>query len=208
MPRPARAPLALVADHRRDPSDADLAKALADGDAWALSTAWHRFAPMVLVTAERALGSASEAEDLTQEVFSRLFRLAKTLRDPSALRSFVYSIAVRALKSELRYRRIRSWLTFQSPETLVDHRQTTLDVESRELLVRFYRLLDRLSARDRLVFVLRRVESMTVEEIASAMDVSISTVKRSMNHASRRLSGWVASDPALAALVAERFDSK
>jgi RNA polymerase sigma factor (sigma-70 family) len=75
------------------------------------------------------------------------------------------------------------------------------DVESRELLYRFNVLLDRLSARDRLVFVLRRTESMTIQEIAATMDLSISTVKRSMAHASDRLDRWIAADPGLAAFV-------
>ena len=63
------------------------------------------------------------------------------------------------------------------------------------------RLLDRLTPRDRLVFVLRRMEAMTVDEIATTMDLSISTVKRSMAHASARLSRWVEADPELADLA-------
>jgi RNA polymerase sigma-70 factor (ECF subfamily) len=170
---------------------------LGAGEDWALTEAWHRFAPMVLVTAERAMGSTSEAEDLAQEVFCRVFRTVKTLREPESLRSFVYSVAIRALKTQLRHRRVRAWLSFQGPETLVDLRHVTLDVESRDLLKRFYGLLDRLSPRDRLVFVLRRVESMTVEEIARTMELSTSTVKRSMARASTRLSRWISADPSL-----------
>jgi RNA polymerase sigma factor (sigma-70 family) len=97
---------------------------------------------------------------------------------------------------------VRAWLSFQSPETLVDLRHCTPDLESRQLLQRFYALLNRLSARDRLVFVLRRVDGMTVEEIAATMDISISTVKRAMAHASDRLSRWVDADPSLADLAA------
>jgi RNA polymerase sigma-70 factor (ECF subfamily) len=198
----SRAALSLVVGPTRgDKSDAELALGLGAGEDWALAEAWHRFAPMVLVTAERALGSSAEAEDLTQEVFCRVFRLAKTLREPERLRSFVYSVAVRALKSQLRHRRLRAWLSFHAPETLVDLRHATLDVEARDLLQRFYTLLDRLSPRDRLVFVLRRVESMTVEEIASTMDISTSTVKRSMTRASTRLSRWVEADPNLRSFV-------
>jgi RNA polymerase sigma-70 factor (ECF subfamily) len=138
---------------------------------------------------------------LTQEVFVRVVRAAKTLRDPTKLRSFVYSIGIRTLKSHLRHRRIRNWMSFHAPETLVDLSQYTLDVESRDLLRKFYVLLDRLSSRDRLVFILRRVESMTVEEIATTMELSVSTVKRSMLHASTRLSRWIQADPALAGLL-------
>jgi RNA polymerase sigma-70 factor (ECF subfamily) len=180
---------------------------LGDGEAWAVSEAWHRFAPMVLVTAERALGSSSEAEDLAQEVFDRVFRLASSLRRPDSLRSFVYSVAIRSLKSHLRHRRLRAWLSFQEPETLVDLRHGSQDVESRELLRKFYALLDRLSSRDRLVFILRRVESMTVEEIAASMDLSPSTVKRSMARASSRLTRWIDADAALRGLTFDRRES-
>jgi RNA polymerase sigma factor (sigma-70 family) len=83
----------------------------------------------------------------------------------------------------------------------VDVHGRTLDVESRDLLRKCHALLDRLNTRDRLVFVLRRMESMTVEEIAATMDISVSTVKRSMAHAASRLSRWIDADPGLAELL-------
>jgi RNA polymerase sigma factor (sigma-70 family) len=201
-PRPP-VPLSLVPSaDGPGASDAILGRALVAGDAWAVAETWRRFAPMVLKMAERALGSRSEADDVCQDVFYYLLRKAKTLRDPDSLRSFVYSFAVRELKYQLRRRRLRSWLSSShEPEDLADVRSHSLDVESRDLLRKCYAVLDRLSPRDRLVFVLRRMESMTVEEIATTMDLSVSTVKRSMNHASGRLSRWIRSDPSLAELV-------
>jgi len=209
MPRPLRAPLALVVGpSRRDVPDAELALGLAAGEDWAVTETWHRFAPMVLVTAERVLGSKNDAEDLAQDVFGRVFRKASTLREPASLRSFVYSVAIRALKSQLRYRRLRDWLSFRGPETLVDLRHVTQDVESRDLLRNVHLLLERLSPRDKLVFILRRVESMTVEEIAAAMDISESTVKRSLSHASKRLYRWIDAEPALAELLDGKLGGK
>jgi RNA polymerase sigma-70 factor (ECF subfamily) len=197
--RRSHVPLSLVVGgNPRATSDGDLARGLAAGESWAIAETWHRFAPMVLALAERALGSRSEADDLGQEVLYCAFRKIKTLREPDSMRSFVYSIAVRALKSELRRKRLRGWLTFHPPETLVDLTSRTMDMESRDLLRKCQTLLDRLSPRDRLVFILRRMESMTVEEIAAAMDLSLSTVKRSMAHASNRLLRWIAADPGLA----------
>ena len=195
----SNAPLSLVVGARA--SDADVARGLAAGEAWAIAAAWHRFAPMVLLTAERSLGSRAEAEDVVQDVFYRVFRKANTLRDPDRLRSFIYSFTVRVLKSELRRRRVRGWFPFLAAEPPVDMLSPASDFESRDLLTKLHALLDRLTPRDRLVFVLRRMESMTVEEIASTMDISLSTVKRSMAHASSRLSRWVEADPGLAGLA-------
>ena len=205
--RLSHVPLSLVVDRdRRDSSDGDLALGLAASEAWAIAETWHRFAPMVLSMAERALGSRSEAEDLGQEVFYRVFRKAKTLRDPTRLRSFIYSFAIRALKSELRRKRVRAWLSFHQPEDLADLSFGTVDVEARDQLRRFHVLLDRLTARDRLVFTLRYLEAMTVGEIAENLNISVSTVKRSVTHSANRLLRWIDADPGLAGLVdAERW---
>jgi RNA polymerase sigma-70 factor (ECF subfamily) len=184
-------------------TDGDLVAGLVAGEAWAMAETWSRFAPMVLITARRSLGSRAEAEDVAQEVFLRVSRKVKTLRDPDSLRSFVYSVAVRVLKAELRRRKVRGWFPFM-PDTPVDFGLRTQDVEARDHLRKLYALLDRLSPRSRLAFVLRRMEAMTVEEIAATMELSISTVKRAIAHASGRLSRWIDADPGLAGLRKDR----
>jgi len=194
--------LALVAPPTRDHvSDTDLGRALATGAAWAYSETWNRFAPVVFNMAVSALGSPSEAEDIVQEVFCRLARKAKTLREPEHLRSFIVSFAIRVLKWDLRRRRVQGWLTFVPAEALADVLRVSLDVESRDMLRRFYALLSRLGARERLVYALRHVESMTIEETAQAMDLSVSTVKRLQDRATGQLSRWSKTDLELTDLL-------
>jgi RNA polymerase sigma-70 factor (ECF subfamily) len=202
---PISVPLA-IAPEPDSITDAELARALIEGKAWAMSQTWYRFAPEVVILAMRTLGSESEAEDLAQEVFQRVFAKAKTLREPERLRSFVFSFAIRLLKTELRSKRTRAWLSFHRPETLVDLGADFVDMESRDLLRRFYSLLDRLSPRLRLVFVLRHVERMTIEEVAGHTVSSASTVKRDLERASSKLSVWIESDPGLAAFLEEFAD--
>jgi len=201
-PRRTQAPVSLVvAPDPRDVSDTDLARALVAGSAWAMTETWHRFAPAVTMMARRALGSASEADDVAQEVFQRLFVKARTLRGPDRLRSFVFSFAIRVLRTELRRRKRRAWLSFHEPESLIDAGSELADMEARDLLRRFYALLDRLAPRHRLVFALRHLESMTVEEVAAHMELSPSTVKRSLERATGKLSRWIEADPGLAGLL-------
>jgi RNA polymerase sigma factor (sigma-70 family) len=194
--------LSLVTNgERRAQSDVEVARALMAGQAWAVGETWYRMAPMVLALAQRCLGSRSEAEDATQEVFYRVFRKVNMLREPESLRSFVYSFAIRVVKSELRKRRVRAWLSFGLPETSKLPSVDAPDMELRDLLARFHRLLDRLTPRDRIIFVLRRVEGMTVEEVAEKMSISPSTVKRSMTYSTQQLTRWVAADPRLKELL-------
>lgn len=205
--RPSAAPLSLVVNQGSlVASDGDLARGLMVGDTQALAETWRRYAPMVQLLAKRTLGSQFEAEDIAQEVFYRLFRKAKHIEEPDSLRSFIYAITVHALKSELHRRKLRAWLFFEQPQALSGLGWKTMDMESRDLVRKFHALLERLPTRERLVFVLRRMEAMTVEEIAAAMSLSESTVKRSMSRASSRLSRWVQADPGLAGMFdAERW---
>ena len=194
----------VVVPDRRDSSDGELGRALRAGSAWATTETWNRFAPGVIMFAKRALGSESEAQDIAQEVFQRVFAKATTLREPDRLRSFVFSFAIRVLKTELRGRKARAWLSFHRPETLVDLGGELTDMESREALRRFYALLDRLAPRHRLVFALRHLESMTLEEVAAHLELSLSTVKRLQERATSKLSLWIEADPGLAAFLDEK----
>jgi RNA polymerase sigma-70 factor, ECF subfamily len=198
----AHIPLSLVRD--RDGarvSDSELGRALIAGEPWAQIETWNRFSPVVLKMAVSVLGSQADVHDIVQEVFSRLLRKAKTLRNPDSLHAFVVSFAIRVLKSELHTRRARSWLVFHAPETLPDVPAAAVDVESRDLLRKFYALLARLGAKERLVYTLRNIEAMTIEETAEAMAISIATVKRVQKRATDALAQLLTDDPELIGLL-------
>jgi RNA polymerase sigma-70 factor (ECF subfamily) len=183
---------AAAAAHEAD--DATLARALIEGQAHAAELAWDRYAPLVHGIVSRALGPDAEVEDVTQEIFYRLFARIGSLRKPEALRSFVVSFAVRIVKWELRRRRARRWLTLSETGDVPDDQLLFMNVDNRYALRRLYSLLNLLSTRERLVLVLRHVEGMTLEEIAEAMEISLATVKRTLRHASTRLSELVDAD--------------
>ena len=175
-------------------TDLELARALIDGTANAAEAAWERYSPLVHRIVSRAIGPDAEVEDVTQEIFYRLFSRIRTLRKPEALRSFVISFAIRIVKWELRRRRARRWLTLSETGDVPDEQMMVMDAENRYALRRLYGMLDRLSTRERLVLVLRHVEGMTLEEIAAAMELSLATVKRGLRRASARVSQMVDAD--------------
>jgi len=175
-------------------TDLELARALIDGTSHAAEAAWERYSPLVHRIVSRAIGPDAEVEDVTQEIFYRLFSRIRTLRKPEALRSFVISFAIRIVKWELRRRRARRWLTLSETGDVPDEQLMVMDAENRYALRRLYGLLDRLSTRERLVLVLRHVEGMTLDEIASAMELSLATVKRCLRRASARVSQMVDAD--------------
>jgi RNA polymerase sigma-70 factor (ECF subfamily) len=181
----------------RDVDDVELVGALGRGEEWAARAAWNRYAPMVYGVLDRALGSSGESEDLTQEVFLRVFAAIRSLRDPNALRSFIYSSAIRMLRWHLRGRRIRRMLSLSDAGELPDHATPAADSEGRQLLGRFYRILDTLTPNERMAFVLRHVEQLSLEEVAHATGASLATVKRRIRSATTRVDTLAKADPEL-----------
>jgi RNA polymerase sigma factor, sigma-70 family len=176
-------------------SEADLVHGLVHKEEWAAVALWARYGSLVYRIADRAMGSPHEAEDLTQDVFLCVFSKIAGLRDPSALRSFIVSVTIRILKWKLRRRRLRQWVHLTETGDLPDLPVHGVDME--ETLRRFYCLLDKLSADDRLVFVLRRVDGMRLEEVARASRHSVATVKRRLVRADAELSYWMEREPVL-----------
>jgi RNA polymerase sigma-70 factor (ECF subfamily) len=180
-----RPPLALAQPSR--PDDHEIVRALRAGEAWAASAVWNAYASTVFGIAARLLRCNSDAEDITQDVFARVFTGIDTLRDPSALGSFVFSVALRMVKRELRRRRVRRLLRLSDTGRLPDYPVDATDSEARDALAWLYTVLDELGAEQRTAFVLRYVETMTLPEVAEAMGLSLATVKRRLDRATERI---------------------
>jgi RNA polymerase sigma-70 factor, ECF subfamily len=201
---PSRAPksqtgevLNLVGIAAKDIDDAALARAGMLGQEWAHRQIWYRFAPMVYALLRRSLGGRHDPEDLLQEVFLRVFERLETLENPSALRSFVYSFAVRVVSEELRRHRVRSRLAALFLAPAAERWTAHVDFESRELLGRIQGVLDQMNDRIRTVFVLRRFDGVALTEIASGLGLSLATVKRDLDKANGFISQAIHRDERL-----------
>ena len=71
-----------------------------------------------------------------------------------------------------------------------------------------YKILEGVSAEDRTLFVTRYIEKMELAEIATAIGRPLSTTKRRLARATRRISARMSGDPALAEYIAELAASK
>jgi RNA polymerase sigma-70 factor, ECF subfamily len=167
-----------------DLDDASIAKLLLGGDDRAPRVAWQRFAPMVHRMLKRAFGPEHGIDDLVQDVFLTLFKRVHTLREPQALKAFVISITAHTMRYELRRRTALRWLRFGDPP---DVSTAGADLDSREAVVRLYRILDRQGSDDRTVFVLRYLEGLELVEVSEALGVSLATTKRRLARAWRRV---------------------
>jgi RNA polymerase sigma-70 factor (ECF subfamily) len=188
--------------------DVALVLALRRREASAELAAWNRFSPGVAGTLRRMLGpgghEGADRDDLLQEVFLRFFRRIDTLREPAAVRGFLTAICLRVVQTEIASRHRRRWLRLTdtgAPPDIADEASPTKAREAREAIARYYRLLDKLNGRDRSLFVARTIEGLTLEEVAAAHEVSVSTAQRRIARATTLIATLTRRDPLLLALV-------
>jgi RNA polymerase sigma-70 factor (ECF subfamily) len=192
---------------RPEREDRDLVAAFLRADPGSSEALWNRYYPIVRRVACRAFGPGLDVDDIVQEVFVRLFRKLPTLRDVSALRPFILSITMRVIQTELRLRWVKRWLGLFDGGEPPDHAGDDADFEAREALARFYRILDGLGPKHRAAFVLRHVEGLELVEVASAIGVSLATIKRWLPRIARRVFAQAGGDPLLAPYL-ERMERK
>lgn len=179
------------------PDDAALVRGAVEGHPGAARILWDRHSRLVRGLLRRTIGPDQDVEDLVQEVFLRFFASAKSLREPSALSSFLVGISLRVARSELRRRRIRRWLSLTESGTLPEVEDPGVDHEERQAVRRFYGLLDELGTTARLIFVLRHVEGCELNDVAEHLECSLATVKRRLSRANQLVEKRAASDPLL-----------
>jgi RNA polymerase sigma-70 factor (ECF subfamily) len=185
-----------AAANRRD--DASLVAALAAGDPRAPAAAWTRFSPLVIAVLRRYFGAEHEHQDLRQEVFLRFFARIGELRNPRSVRSFLINICLGVAHNELRRKKVRRWLELTSSGDLPDVTVAPADLEAREATRRLRDAIADLGARDGSLFVTRYVEQRDLPQVARVIGRPVSTTKRRLARAVRRIASRMRRDPLLA----------
>ncbi len=134
----------------------------------------------------------SEAEDLTQETFLRAHRHAESLRDPNAVRGWLYRIATRVALDRLRQRVPQVSLDDadhgRKLESAPTKSPSALELSERwETSACVQRCLDFLSDRYRAVILLHEGHSLTAVEIAELLGESPGAIKIRLHRARRKL---------------------
>lgn len=152
---------------------------------------------MVYQLALNLLGDPQEALDLSQEVFLRVFKTLTQFRGQSSLRTWIYRIVVNQASNRQRWwrRRHRSQqvgleeyvaVRGDLPETRDSARPDRV-LQQRENASRVWRALNALPFDQRAVVVLREIDGLSYEEIASSLDVAVGTVKSRLARARENL---------------------
>ena len=141
----------------------------------------------VYATVQHVVGPSDETDDVVQNAFLEIYRSLPKYQGNSQLSTWIYRITVNVALQHIRKRRRRRvFLFFGDDEREMETQGHDLRprYEQRDMLVKLYALLEKISEKKRIVFVLHEIDGMAIEDVAEVCDAPLNTV-RSRLHAAR-----------------------
>ncbi|MDX2033683.1 MAG: RNA polymerase sigma factor [Blastocatellia bacterium] len=166
-----------------------LAQAAARGDMRAFEMLYERHHRRVYSLCLRMLANATEAEDLTQEVFIQLFRKVGSFRGESAFTTWLHRLTVNHVLMHFRKKGVKYEKTTEEGE-IGEIQDIIQSISERPRFVDRIALdkaISELPPGYRTVFVLHDVEGFEHEEVADMLGVSVGTSKSQLHKARMRL---------------------
>ena len=126
------------------------------------------------------------AETLTQDCFLRAYQARHDFRGEARESTWLLRIAMNLARDHLRSRRLQFWRRISSQaEPEADLAERLADAQpaadraliARQQLQRVWQVVERLSARQRAIFLLRFVEELELDEIAAVLEIKPATVR-------------------------------
>lgn len=163
------------------------------------------YRPELHIHCYRMMGTLEDADDMVQETLIKAWNHRDSLKDPTALRAWLYKIAsntcLDALKKQSRRQIPRThapvakvsqpipsdindpiWLQPYPDELLATHSDglETVVAKRENITLAFMAILHLLPPRQRAILILRDVLEFKAQEVASLLDTSVSAVKSAL----------------------------
>ena len=161
--------------------DGQVIKACQSGDRDAFRLLFEAYKDRVFSIAVYSLGDRAVADDVTQQIFLKLFSAIGQFRGDSEFTTWLYRMVVNACHDERRRtKRLVAWepAVIQSPR---DKKPQESQYARQEIAAVVQRAIAQLKPRFRVPILLRYVEGLSYDEIAEVMGCSKGTVASRLN---------------------------
>jgi len=178
-------------------SSEELMAKIAEGDNDSFEILVNRHQTSVLNLVYRFIGDRTQAKDLAQEVFIRVWQAAKTYKPEAKFTTWIYRITANLCFNELKSARRKKWFQFlrfdtdneihgekdfpdssPSPEDLLLAKERSRKISD---------ALQRLPDNQRMALILKRYDDLSYQEIAKVIGCSVSAVESLLFRAKRTL---------------------
>lgn len=144
----------------------------------------------VYAVAFRFVNDQQEAEDITQEVFVRLWKNLKSYRHEVKLSTWLYKIVTNRCLDFLKSRHGRqrkNKVDISTTHFVQDSSTPEKEFQQQELTRIIHAAADELTPKQKAVFILRDLEGLTSEEVSEALSMSAGNVKSNLFYARKKM---------------------
>lgn len=185
--------------------DADLVARFKAGELQAFELLFRRYEKPVLGVTARMVGNADDAEDLKQEAFVRAYRSLGSFAGRCKFSTWLFRIAANLCLDHLKRKRIPARQIDEAAETGgwellcgTQRQDPAREAERSELQAEVARALAEVPPHYRILLVLRHMEDLPYEEIASIVGCSVHALNVRLHRARQalksRMMGYVDGD--------------
>ena len=178
-------------------NETNLVERVCSGDMNAFQEIVERYKKKVYYIAYDIVGDFHEAEDISQEVFIKMYRALDRFRKDAKMSSWLYQIAVNTAIDSLRKRKAKPRINVEDIEQVGVRDQAfqsaspEADPERRAVATLMQEHIDlalqKITPQERAVFVMRHYNEFKIREIADVLEVSSGTVKSLLFRALKKL---------------------
>ncbi len=177
-------------------SETDLIEQLKRGDESSFKTIVEQWKDMVYNTVLGIVQNETEAEDLTQDVFIKVFENISSFKGESKFSTWLYRIATTTALDHLRSRKRKKRFGFvqsifshdqEKKEQLPDFHHPGVKLDNKERATVLFKAISSLPENQKAAYTLHKLEGLSYREISEVLHTTVPAVESLMSRANANL---------------------
>jgi len=170
--------------------DFNLVKRFVEGDERAFNEIVKKYQKRIYWHARQMLGNHLDADEVTQEVLILMYKKLKSFNFQSNLFTWIYKIVTTRSINQIRKNQIKRFFSIddeENPLELKSNNDIIEDISNKEKIEKLNKVLEKLPAKQRQVFIMRNFDDLSYEEISQITGKSVGGLKANYFHALKKV---------------------
>ena len=174
-------------------TDLELIEEFRRGNVQGFNELVRRYQEKVYWVARRIVGSHEDADDVVQDVFVHAYEALKNFRGESGIYTWLYRIAVNVALNALRKKKFKEFIRYDeyAEELETEHEHADAKVLKEEYQTILQRAIERLPAKQKMVFMMRYYDEIPYDEMAKMLKKSAGGLKANYSIALKKIQKYM-----------------
>ena len=176
-------------------NETELIAQLKQGDETAFKTIVEQWKDMVYNTILGIVQNETEAEDLAQDVFIKVFEKISTFKGDSKFSTWLYRIATTTALDHLRSKKRKKRFGFlqslgggnDEKESIPDFHHPGVSLDNKERAAVLFKAIESLPENQKTAYTLHKLEGLSYRDVSEVLNTTVSAVESLMSRANQNL---------------------